>query len=46
VLLPMGLFLMWKAATDSQLLDAEAWHKRIDFIRKGVNRLKFRIKNR
>lgn len=46
VLLPMGLFLMWKAATDSQLLDAEAWHKRIEIIRKGINRLDFRNKNR
>ena len=27
VLFPLGIFLLWKATTDSQLLDAEAWQK-------------------
>lgn len=27
LLLPIGIFLLWKATTDSQLLDAESWQK-------------------
>jgi lipopolysaccharide export system permease protein len=27
VLLPVGLFLTWKAATDSPLLDADAYYR-------------------
>ncbi len=42
VLLPLGLFLMWKASTDSQLLDSEAWQKWIDIFKKGIRLLKFK----
>ncbi|MEI6347246.1 MAG: LptF/LptG family permease [Bacteroidota bacterium] len=35
ILLPLGLFLLWKAATDSQLLDSESWQKWINMLQKG-----------
>jgi lipopolysaccharide export system permease protein len=35
ILLPLGLFLLWKAATDSQLLDSESWQKWMNIFKKG-----------
>jgi lipopolysaccharide export system permease protein len=38
IILPLGLFLTWKATTDAPLLDAESWEKnfkRIVFWKKG-----------
>lgn len=37
-LLPLGLFLMWKATTDSQLLDVESWQKWLKYFKKKENR--------
>lgn len=37
-LLPLGVFLMWKATTDSQLLDAESWQKWMKYFKKKENR--------
>lgn len=34
ILLPVGLFLLWKAATDSPLLDADAYYRGWDRIRR------------
>ncbi len=37
-LLPLGIFLMWKATTDSQLLDVESWQKWMKYFKKKENR--------
>jgi lipopolysaccharide export system permease protein len=42
ILLPLGLFLLWKAATDSQLLDSESWQKWINILQKGRKMFKKR----
>ncbi|HMZ48969.1 MAG TPA: hypothetical protein PLP28_08325, partial [Flavobacteriales bacterium] len=39
VLLPIGAYLTWQAATDSPLLDADAWSR-------GWDKLRARIHNR
>ena len=44
VLLPIGLFLTYKAATDSALLNPEAWIKQWEKLKEGWTRLTKRIK--
>lgn len=39
VLLPIGIFLTYKAATDSALLNPEAWEKAFNIIKKKIRRL-------
>lgn len=38
VLLPIGIFLTYKAATDSALLNPEAWMKQLNIVRKQCKR--------
>jgi len=38
VLLPIGIFLTYKAATDSALLNPEAWHKVLDKVSKTLKK--------
>jgi len=43
VILPIGLFLTYKATTDAPLLDAESWKKimeRFNLVKKWKNRKK------
>jgi lipopolysaccharide export system permease protein len=40
ILLPAGIFLLWKATTDSKILDVESWQKGVNFFEKKINQLK------
>jgi lipopolysaccharide export system permease protein len=40
ILLPIGLFLLYKATTDSALFDSEVYGRIFDFIRKRISREK------
>ena len=45
ILLPIGLFLLWKATTDSKLLDAESWQKWVVYLDSKVKKLSKKRKN-
>ncbi len=46
ILLPIGIFLTWKAATDSALLNPEAWLKQWDKVKRLYIKIKVYIKHK